>query len=101
MGIDAYLKTISGETTQVVGDPRSELMAFLRSASLSATVCLRFIDPFGNTTFNRPQCQVLLAELTDLRKHAAGPIAEHLDRLCRITDLAARKGGYEIRFEGD
>lgn len=31
------------------------------------TTCLRFIDPYGDTTFNQLQLPVLLAELTALQ----------------------------------
>jgi hypothetical protein len=35
----------------------------LRSVDVSQTSCLRFIDPYGDTTFNRLQTKVLLDEL--------------------------------------
>ena len=38
----------------------------LADSELKDTVCLRFIDPWGDTTFNRLQIPVLISELESL-----------------------------------
>jgi hypothetical protein len=40
-------------------------MAFVQQAEPSSS-CLRFIDPYGDTTFNQRQIEALLMELGDL-----------------------------------
>jgi hypothetical protein len=40
----------------------------LKCADISDTACLRFIDPYGNTTFNRAQAKVLLDELAAVQE---------------------------------
>jgi hypothetical protein len=35
----------------------------LTSSELERTICLRFIDPYGNTIFNRAQAPILIQEI--------------------------------------
>jgi hypothetical protein len=45
------------------------------------TTCLRFIDPYGDTTFNRQQVPVLIHELETLdstRSASQGPVVQAL-----------------------
>jgi hypothetical protein len=102
MGVDAHLrKAVGGEIVQTVGDPQSELGYLLRDPSLQATCCLKFIDPFGYTTFNRAQCKILEAELMELRARHHGSSVEQIDRLLRLVEVATRKAGYDIHFVGE
>jgi hypothetical protein len=48
----------------------------------STTVCLRFIDPYGDTVFNQAQLDQLLIELED--------------RKASISDLRVRRGLDEL-----
>ncbi len=101
MGIDAYLQSEAGENVQVCGDPKWVLASTLRDADLSRTICLRFIDPFGETLFNPAQASVLLNELTTLRGSLRLLAArKHIDRLIRIARIASRRHLY-VRFSGD
>jgi hypothetical protein len=66
MGIDARIETERGEPLSELGDPHNRMNWLLRLAALDSTICLRFIDPYGNTTFNSLQIPVLQAELSEL-----------------------------------
>src|SRR3546814_4618169 len=64
MGMDVHWRDERGETLAIVEDAGmllSRLSNFF--SGQSASVCLRFIDPFGDTCFNQHQIPVLLSEL--------------------------------------
>lgn len=88
MGWDIRLEDERGTTLDEVGDPTNLLHALLPSPQDETSPCLRFIDPYGNTTFNRLQAAALLAELERLRPRAFAREAQQL--VDRIIDLAQR-----------
>ena len=49
----------------------------------AGTTCLRFIDPYGNTTFNQVQIPVLVAELEAVASAHSGVVAESAATLAR------------------
>jgi hypothetical protein len=63
MSINARLETRHEKCLVEVPDPRGNVNLPLSLASLDATVCLKFIDPYGDTVFNALQIPVLLLEL--------------------------------------
>jgi len=67
MGINARIETEGGESITEVLDPMGYVSWILGSHGLDATVCLRFIDPYGDTIFNQGQLHVLLSELESRR----------------------------------
>jgi hypothetical protein len=67
MGIDARIETERGNCIADVPDPKSYVSWILGSVDLDATVCLRFIDPYGDTIFNRAQLDVVLSELETIK----------------------------------
>ena len=82
-------------------DPESLLPKVLQQFDLSGTCCLRFIDPFGDTTFNRVQATALLGELAGLRPKLDGRTRAFIDQ---VIELAERtEGGVHLylKFEGD
>lgn len=68
MGIDARLESETRDCIRQVQDSRGLMKWLLSFASLESTVCLRFIDPYGNTVFNTLQIRPLQTELQDLRE---------------------------------
>jgi hypothetical protein len=101
MGIDVVLEDGEGEQIQVCGDPKNHFARFLAGRDLSASICLRFIDPFGDTVFNRAQAAVLLEELTVVRTQADAETRKFIDNAIRLARLAARKPHLYVRFVGD
>ena len=101
MGLDASLLRHDGEEFQFVGDPSGAFLQSLMEADRSETVCLRFIDLFGRTSFNRGQCVALRRELEALRSASSRSAGAHIDRILRLVDLVERGKASELRFEGD
>jgi hypothetical protein len=64
VGIDTRLETERSERLAEVLDWHNHLAWLLRLADDEETICLRFIDPYGDAIFNGLQLPVLLAELT-------------------------------------
>lgn len=63
MSINAKLETRHEECLIELSDPRGHVNWLLSLANLEITVCLKFIDPYGDTVFNTLQQPVLLLEL--------------------------------------
>jgi hypothetical protein len=68
----------------------------------SGTCCLRFIDPYGDTTFNQSQLPVLIEELRDLRDRVTEPEAvEVLSGLLGFLQCAVDQVHMYVKFIGD
>ncbi len=66
------------------------------------TCCLRFIDAYGDTTFNRSQLPVLLEELRDLRdRQTVSESIELLNDLLRFLQSAVNQVHTYVKFIGD
>ncbi len=63
MGIDIRWENERGEKLEEIPDPRHCLGLALGLLSLDNTICLRFIDPYGDTVFNQWQIPVFIDEL--------------------------------------
>ncbi len=65
--------------------------------------CLRFIDPYGMTIFNRQQCKVLIDEIHRQRAVLAleADGERWLDDLERLVQRAATDVHLYVRFVGD
>ena len=101
MGIDVVLEDGDGTPIQECHDPKRLFARFLEGRDLSSTCCLRFIDPFGDTVFNRAQAAVLLEELSSIRSHADASTRKCIDNAIRLARLASRKAHLYVRFVGD
>ena len=66
MGIDARIETERGMCVAELGDPHNRLNLLLSTSVLDSTRCLQFIDPYGDTVFNRYQIPVLQSECSAL-----------------------------------
>jgi hypothetical protein len=104
MGIDASWITESGEPKQEVFDPSQHLtsLATNRWDKLSDTMCLRFIDPWGDATFNQAQIPRLLEELrSELREWNEPEVKSHLEKVVRLVERAVERTHTYIKFTGD
>jgi hypothetical protein len=63
MGIDARVETGRAEPVSDVRDPSGYLTWGLSLHEQGSTVCLKFIDAYGDTVFNQSQLPILLEEL--------------------------------------
>ena len=64
MGIDARIESESGELIEELQDLDGLLETLLPDFNDETSVCLRFIDPYGDATFNQGQLPVVIRELT-------------------------------------
>jgi len=101
MGIDAELQTEDGETIQDVGDPQSLLQRLL-SFHDERSSCLRFVDPYGDTTFNQRQIPVLITELEKAIQSSSDTEAKrHGSRVLELVKKATDEPHIYIKFIGD
>lgn len=87
MGIDIQLEDERGNRIDGTGDPNI-LSRFLSLAQDSSFICLRFVDPYGDTTFNGLQMEPLLQELQKIR--SAAVTTQERELLNKIQELAER-----------
>ena len=73
VGIDARIETERGTCLDELGDPRNRVNWLLSLAILDSTLCLRFIDPYGDTLFNGLQIPTLLSECAALAARLTEP----------------------------
>ena len=66
MGIDARIETERGTCVAELGDSHNRMNRLLSLSVLDSTRCLQFIDPYGDTVFNRYQIPVLQSECSAL-----------------------------------
>ncbi len=64
MGIDARIESESGELIEELLDLDGLVEKLLPDFNDETSICLRFIDPYGDTTFNQGQLPVFIRELT-------------------------------------
>lgn len=103
MGIDVAWVNERHEHKQDVFDPQQCLTRLATSAwPASQTVCLRFIDAWGDTVFNQAQITVLLEELRVAeRTQIEGEIKAHLGKVVRLVERAVEQTHTYIKFIGD
>ena len=65
------------------------------------SVCLRFIDPYGNTIFNQQQLPVLLEEVRSLAASTRDGQGDVLLALARFLEQARDKVHTYVHFLGD
>ena len=94
----AYLETEQGD--RVAQCDLADATFFLETAS-AETVCLRFIDPVGDTVFNRGQCRVLFVEWQQMAERCPPELQSWWE--C-VSELIARcRDGVHlyVKFMGD
>lgn len=104
MGIDTAWVNEKHEPKQEVFDPKQELtrLANTRWPELSSSVCLRFIDAYGDCTFNQSQIPELLHELRDeISVCNDMETRMHLEKVARLVERAVGATHTYIKFIGD
>ena len=103
MGIDAEIAPSGRDDARTVFDQHGVFAQLLADASLRDSVCLRFIDPYGDTVFNSLQMPALREELEDLlQTTSAADVRAHIARLIELVGEALANGPHTfVRFVGD
>lgn len=65
------------------------------------STCLRFIDPYGDTVFNRGQCAVLMVEWSVLTENAPPDLRPWMLDVAELVERCATDVHLYVRFEGD
>jgi hypothetical protein len=101
VGINVALRSEVGETLRECFDTRGLLTRLALAHCHSNTACVRFIDPFGNTTFNCAQAKVLVAELEALRASTDEPTRLLIDEVLVLGKEVASGLHLYLVFIGD
>jgi len=101
MGISVQLQDENGVPIETLHDPTMILSRLLDCQDFSSTRCLGFIDPYGDTTFNRAQVDVLLSELAAIRDDTDAMTRAHLDDITGLAIKAQAEPHLYLKFIGD
>lgn len=123
MGINIRWENETGNQLEEIPDPKNHFGFALALSPLDRTVCLRFIDPYGNTVFNQQQIPVFISELQDLQqvimseqfaglreklkttyRAANSPkveISEHISQILELAQRIINKPHTYLKFYGD
>jgi hypothetical protein len=98
--INIHIQDEAGRTKAEFGD--SQIAQVLLAVASSATKCLQFIDPYGDTTFNGRQAEVLAGEI----EVAAASLPEAMEReralaLAAFSRRVAAELHTYLKFIGD
>jgi len=88
MGLNIILQDERGKTIDQISDPKNILHRLLPSVEDTTFQCLRFIDWYGDTIFNRLQMELFLNELERITQKASTKKETNL--LANIRNLAQR-----------
>jgi hypothetical protein len=102
MGIDAYFETEKGTQTDHLPDPDGLLERLLPSYDNEHSICLRFIDPYGDTTFNQLQIPILKKELElAIENSNEDLVKNHGEKLLSLIEKSENIVHTYIKFYGD
>ena len=102
MGIDLHWENENGDMRQMVSDDGFFVSELITASKREGSVCLRFIDPFGDTVFNQAQIPTLKAELSEIPEDALrDDVRKHRRKLLHLIDQAAGKTHTYLKFYGD
>ena len=99
MAIDVQWQDERGVCISRYDGPPIEGRLPARAASDSA--CLRFIDPYGDTTFNLSQIEVLERELESLQLGDDAELAQQRDALLAFIQRMPDRLHRYLKFIGD
>ena len=98
--IGIELQDEDGKTLESFDDP-SAIFALLDSVDADGSACVRFIDAYGDTTFNRLQIPVLTAELRSRLLRLRGEAHRRAGALVAFVEQARDRPHVYVKFIGD
>jgi hypothetical protein len=102
MGMDIFLLNERGGIIEEVGDPANYLHRLLPSHDDETYQCLRFIDWYGDTIFNRLQMERFLLELERIKGKARTPQEQELlGGIERLARRCTEESHRYLKFYGD
>lgn len=101
MGIDVKLKAENGELLGQVADGQSVLSAATRS-TLSETVLLKYLMPWGDAVFNQSQATDLEHDIQAvISAHPGTPLARLVSNLLPLVERLHSEAHLYLWFVGD
>jgi len=88
MGLNIVLENEQGQQIEKIIDSSNLLLAIIKNSKLPDSFCMRYIDPYGDTVFNKIQMDQFLIELSQLQKLSKNTKDHEL--LAKIRALALR-----------
>lgn len=102
MGIDMRWIDERGKVLGELLDPESRVPSILPPLSTSDSLCLRFVDPYGDAVFNRFQIPTLIAELDGALSLQTDPaVRQHIDSMLALARKTEGSIHTYIKFYGD
>jgi hypothetical protein len=104
VGVDVSWVDERHEQKQFVADTGQWIsrLALSRWPRLSNSVCLRFVDPFGDAVFNQAQVPALMDELrNEVQATVDSGTRAHLEKVIRLVEKSAGETHTYIKFIGD
>jgi hypothetical protein len=102
MGIDVRVEDENRELEAELLDGRGLVVKLLPGEAASEYPCLRFIEPYGDATFNQLQVPHLITELgrrIELTRDEA--VRDHGKKLLALVQSAEGRSHTYVRFIGD
>ena len=102
MGIDARIEDENGGCIEELLDETSVVNKLLLNMTEKNSICFRFVDPYGDTTFNQEQLPVFIHELEDaISKANNGQAKMHGMRLLQLAKKHVGQPHIYLKFYGD
>ena len=96
------LEDEDGNCLEEVHDKEGDLNTLLPLLTERSYSCFRFIDPYGNTVFNRLQMSDFLSEASQLAKGPSNPRARALlIEIGHLGEECQKEPHLYIKFYGD
>jgi hypothetical protein len=104
MGIEVATVTETHTTIEQVIDNLDVIarLARTRWPKLTESLCLRFVEPWGDAVFNQTQLPILLTELrSEVHLATDEKFKEHLQRVVALVESAQDQVHVYVKFIGD
>lgn len=102
MGIDCRIEDAEGQELKFLEDNTNLVSKILPHFNDNTYSCLRFIDPYGDTTFNNQQLPTLIAEITrrliEIKDQA---VKAHAEKIINLAQEAKNGVHIYLKFYGD
>lgn len=102
MSIDVRIESEDGDIEAELFDPGHLTARLADSYPGSDSICLRFIDPYGDTTFNQVQLPVLIVEIESALESATdSDVKAHGQAMLELARQANSHVHTYLKFYGD
>jgi len=102
MGIDLFWEDERGKSLGTVTDEKNLFARLLVNSKLDGTVCLRFIDRYGDTVFNQLQIPSLIGEIEHLFASVKDyPTQQQIEAILTLAGKSRGETHTYLKFYGD